>query len=58
LLGGSDDYDAQLRDAAAAVRAVGASMSLAGRVRLVEILAGPDAALALLAEGGASEAPR
>lgn len=56
LIGGGDAYDAQLRDAAAAVRAGEATMSLAERVRLVEILAGPEAALALLqtspADGG------
>ncbi|HVC63504.1 MAG TPA: hypothetical protein VND19_24460 [Acetobacteraceae bacterium] len=48
LIGGGDAYDAQLRDAAAAVRAGGATMSLPARVRLVEILAGTEAALALL----------
>jgi hypothetical protein len=49
-IGGGEAYDAQLRQAAAAVRAEGARMSLAARVRLVEILAGPEAALALLGQ--------
>ncbi len=49
LIGGGETYDAQLRDAAAAVRAEGTAMSLAERVRLVEILAGSEAAMALLA---------
>jgi len=48
VIGGGDVYDAQLRDAAAAVRTGGAAMSLPARVRLVEILAGTEAALALL----------
>jgi len=48
VIGGGDAYDAQLRDAAAAVRAGGATMSLPARARLVEILAGTEAALALL----------
>jgi hypothetical protein len=48
VIGGGDAYDAQLRDAATAVRAGGAAMSLPARARLVEILAGTEAALALL----------
>jgi hypothetical protein len=56
LLGGSEVYDAQLREAATAVRSGGAGMGRAARVRLVEILAGPEAALALIetspADGG------
>ena len=48
LIGGGDVYDAQLREAAASVRTLGAAMSLPARVRLVEILAGPEAASALL----------
>ena len=52
VLGGGDAYDAQLREAAASVRAGGAAdMSLAERVRLVEILEGPEAAMALLRQG-------
>jgi hypothetical protein len=47
-IGGGDAYDTLLREAAAVVRERGATMSLAARVRLVEILAGPEAALALL----------
>ena len=46
--GGGDAYDTQLRSAAAAVRNSTAGMSDAARVRLVEILAGPEAAMALL----------
>jgi hypothetical protein len=49
-LGGGDTYDSQLRQAAAAV-AADASLSLTARVRLVEILAGAEAALALLNRG-------
>jgi hypothetical protein len=51
VIGGGDAYDAQLREAATAVRAGGAGMTLAARVRLVEILAGPEAAMALLRPG-------
>jgi hypothetical protein len=47
-IGGGEAYDASLRDAAAAVQAESSTMSLAARVRLVEILAGPEAAMALL----------
>ncbi len=52
VLGGGDAYDKQLREAAASVRAGGAAeMSLAEQVRLVEILEGPEAAMALLRKG-------
>ena len=49
-LGGSDTYDALLRQAAASVTGAGAdeALGLIHKVRLVEILAGPEAALALL----------
>ena len=60
-LGNPDRYDRLLRDAAAAVRApAGApALTLIDRVRMVEILAGPEAALALLEgrEPGAAIAP-
>lgn len=47
-IGGGAGYDASLRDAAAVVRAEASTMSMAARVRLVEILVGPEAALELL----------
>jgi hypothetical protein len=50
VVGGGDAYDAQLREAASAVQAGGAAMNLTARARLVEILAGPEAALALLGQ--------
>ncbi len=48
-LGSGEQYDAMLRGLSAAARTGGNGMGLADRVRLVEILAGPDEALALLA---------
>ncbi len=60
-LGNADRYDRLLRDAAAAVRAPAGAPALTpiDRVRMVEILAGPEAALALLEgrEPGAAIAP-
>jgi hypothetical protein len=50
VVGGADIYDTQLRQAAAAVQAGGAAMSLTARARLVEILVGPEAAMALLGQ--------
>jgi hypothetical protein len=50
VVGGADTYDTQLRQAAAAVQAGGAAMSLTARARLVEILVGPEAAMALLGQ--------
>ncbi len=49
-LGGGDTYDALLRQAAASVTGAGTgdALGLVHKVRLVEILAGPEAALALL----------
>jgi hypothetical protein len=47
-LGGGETYDALLGQAAMAVGRVGSTLGIAGQVRLVEILAGPDAALDLL----------
>jgi hypothetical protein len=47
-LGGAETYDQALRAAAGAVRAQGTALSKATRARLVEILAGPEAALAML----------
>lgn len=47
-IGGGDAYDAQLREAAAAVRRGETTASPVARARLVEILAGPEAALAML----------
>jgi len=54
-IGSGDTYDALLRQAAASVTVAGAgeARSLAHTVRLVEILAGPEAALALLESAGA-----
>ena len=49
-LGGGEQYDAILNAISATVRAEGRTLDLADRVRLVEILCGPDAALALLNE--------
>jgi hypothetical protein len=43
-IGGGEIYDAQLQGAASEVRALGAEVSLPERVRLVEILAGAEAA--------------
>ena len=54
-IGGSETYDRLLRRTAAEIgsRRTAPGLSLADRVRMVEILAGPDEALALLeAEGG------
>jgi hypothetical protein len=50
LIGGAEVYDGQLRQAAKAVWEDRATLSLMARVRLVEILAGSDAAMALLEE--------
>ena len=47
-LGGGEAYDAQLRAAVGAVRSDGMALSKPARARLVEILAGPEAALAML----------
>ncbi|HEX2940300.1 MAG TPA: hypothetical protein VHO91_04575 [Rhodopila sp.] len=49
-VGGSSGYDARLREVSAMIGAgkVGQTLSLAERARLVEILSGPEAALALL----------
>ena len=49
-LGSGEQYDAMLHALSAAVRTTDRSLELADRVRLVEILCGPDAALALLEE--------
>jgi len=51
VLGGAESYDAALRSAAGAVRAQGAALSKPARARLVEILAGPEAALEALRAG-------
>jgi len=51
VLGGAEVYDSALRAAAGAVQAQGAALSKAARARLVEILAGPEAALAMLKAG-------
>jgi hypothetical protein len=48
LIGGGEIYDAQLREAAAAVRTAEATSSRAAQARLMEILVGPEAALAIL----------
>lgn len=48
-LGSGDHFDSQLRQAAAALGAGDSALGLADRVRLVEILAGAEAATALLA---------
>jgi hypothetical protein len=48
LIGGGEVYDAQLREAAAAVRSGDKMPSRAARARLMEILVGPEAALAML----------
>ncbi len=50
-LGGNEQYDAMLQRAAAPIRDGGSALSLTDRVHLLEILAGPEAALALLATG-------
>ena len=50
-LGSGDFYDAQLAAAAAAMQDIQGDLGLADRVRLVEILAGPEQALALLRTG-------
>ncbi|HEY1931480.1 MAG TPA: hypothetical protein VGG99_05670 [Acetobacteraceae bacterium] len=47
-IGGGASYDALLRQAASAVTAADAGLDLADQVRLVEILSGPEAAMALL----------
>jgi len=54
-LGGGDTYDALLQQAAASVTGAGTdeALNLVHKVRLVEILAGPEAALALLESAGA-----
>ena len=53
--GGAEVYDALLRQTTDAVKAItaGGALTLADRVRLVEILAGPDEAWALLEAAGA-----
>ncbi len=48
-LGSADRYETMLNDIALSVKAPDSGFGLADRVRLVEILAGPDEALALLA---------
>ncbi len=50
-LGSGDFYDASLTSAAAAMQGLEGDLALADRVRLVEILAGPEQALALLKAG-------
>ena len=57
-VGGGDSYDALLRQAASAVTGGAVPLELADRVRLVEILSGPEAALALLAGADARSAGR
>lgn len=54
-LGSAETYDRLLRDATASIRddALGAGLTSADRARLVELLAGPDAALSVLAEAEA-----
>lgn len=47
-IGGGDSYDTLLRQATAAVTGGASALNLADRVRLVEILSGPEAALAFL----------
>ncbi len=47
-LGGGGYYDAQLAEAAALIRTLDADLGLADRVRLTEILVGPEQATALL----------
>jgi hypothetical protein len=47
-LGASDRFDPALRQAAAALRITAPALTLADRVRLTELLAGPEVALALL----------
>ena len=50
-LGSGEYYDGQLADAAAVVHRLDGDLGLADRVRLIEILAGPQAATAVLTEG-------
>ena len=50
-LGSNDHYDGMLAGATAAIQEQAGKLSLIDRVRMVEILAGPDAALALLGSG-------
>jgi hypothetical protein len=52
-IGGAEQYDLQLQRAAAALRPAAGEDELAraGRIRLVEILQGPDAAMAMLKAG-------
>ncbi len=47
-LGGADEYDGRLEATAAAVQTVGGDLGFADRIRLVEILAGPEQALAMM----------
>ena len=49
-LGGADEYDGRLETTAAAVQTIGGDLGLADRIRLVEILAGPEQALAMLTQ--------
>jgi hypothetical protein len=50
-LGADDQYDAILASASASVRDTQGGLSLVERVHLIEILSGPEAAMALLTGG-------
>ena len=47
-LGGADEYDGRLEATAAAIQSIGGDLGFADRIRLVEILAGPEQALAMI----------
>ena len=47
-LGGADQYDGRLEAAAASIQSMGGDLGFADRIRLVEILAGPEQALAMV----------